>query len=219
MIDPAPFSGGFTASPPPHRRTAERGRCGLLLETRERGTAGVDRGVAELLLDAQQAVVLGHALGTGRGAGLDLAAVQGDGQVGNGGVLGLAGAVGHHRLVAVVVRQGDGLEGLRQGADLVDLDQQGVGCVLLDALGQAGRVGDEEVVADQLDLVADLLGQLDPAVPVVLVQRILDGDDRVLVDQVAVDLGHLLGGVLAALEVVDSEDATSSASATSSPSL
>ena len=50
-------------------------------------------------------------------------------------------------------------------------------------LRQALGVGDEEVVADDLDLVAELVGQELPAVPVVLGQAVLDGDDGVLVDR------------------------------------
>ena len=49
-----------------------------------------------------------------------------------------------------------------------------------DALGQPLDVGDEQVVADELELVAELLGQLGPAVPVVLGQAVFDADDRVL---------------------------------------
>ena len=55
--------------------------------------AGVNGAVAQLLLDAQQLVVLRHTLGAAGCAGLDLAGVQGHGQIGDGGVLGLAGAV------------------------------------------------------------------------------------------------------------------------------
>ena len=62
-----------------------------------------------------------------------------------------------HGLVASAVGHLHGLQGLGQGADLVDLDQQGVGGAHRDALGQALGVGDEEVVADDLDLVADLV--------------------------------------------------------------
>src|SRR5690606_10596971 len=51
-------------------RGAERPRVASALEAREGGAAGVDRGVVEDLLDAQQLVVLGDALGAGRGAGL-----------------------------------------------------------------------------------------------------------------------------------------------------
>ena len=106
-------------------------RCGaprsVSPEAREGAAAGVDRGVVQDLLDAQQLVVLGDALGAGRGAGLDLAAVGGDGQVGDGDVLGLAGAVRHHALVAVALGQLDGVQGLGQRADLVDLDEQRVG--------------------------------------------------------------------------------------------
>ena len=53
----------------------------------ESSHAGVDGAAAQLLLDAQQLVVLCHTLGAAGSAGLDLAGVQGHGQVGDGGVL------------------------------------------------------------------------------------------------------------------------------------
>ena len=43
--------------------------------------------------DAEQLVVLGHAIRAARRAGLDLAGVEGHGDVGDGRVFGLAGAV------------------------------------------------------------------------------------------------------------------------------
>ena len=70
----------------------------------------------------------------------------------------------------------DGVEGLGQGADLVDLDEHGVRGAHLDALLDALGVGDEQVVADELDAAAQALGQADPTVPVVLAQAVLDGD-------------------------------------------
>ena len=59
----------------------------------EGGHAGVNGTGTQMLFDAEQLVVLGHALGAAGSAGLDLAGVQGHGQIGNGGVLGLTGAV------------------------------------------------------------------------------------------------------------------------------
>src|SRR4051812_15698130 len=56
----------------------------------------VDRAGAQLLLDPEQLVVLGDPVGARGAAGLDLAAVGGHGDVGDGGVLGLAGAVAEH---------------------------------------------------------------------------------------------------------------------------
>ena len=50
----------------------------------------VDCEVAQLLFDAEELVVLGHTVGAGQGAGLDLAAVGGHCDVGDGSVLGLA---------------------------------------------------------------------------------------------------------------------------------
>ena len=68
----------------------------------------------------------------------------------------------------------DGVQRLGERADLVELDEDGVGRALLDALGEALDVGDEEVVADDLDAVAELVGHELPAVPVVLGQAVLD---------------------------------------------
>ena len=77
------------------------------------------------------------------------------GEVGDEGVFGFAGAVADDAGVAEAAGQFDGFEGLGDGADLVDLDQDGVGDLLLDSLLEALGVGDEEVVADELDLVAE----------------------------------------------------------------
>ena len=56
------------------------------------------------------------------------------------------------------------------------------------------RIGDEQVVADDLDVLAEPLGEQLPAVPVVLGHAVFDADDRVLVDQVAQIVDHAGGG-------------------------
>ena len=142
--------------------------------------AGVNSAVAQLLLDAEQLVVLCNTLGTAGSTGLDLAGVQSNSQVGDGGVLGLAGTVRGDSSVASLVSHLDGLQGLGDGADLVQLNQDSVAAAQGDALGQTLGVGDEQVVANQLDLAAQLAGQLLPALPVLFIQAVLDGDDGVL---------------------------------------
>ncbi len=79
--------------------------------------------------------------------------------------LGLAGAVGHDGGVAGPVGHLDGVQGLGQGADLVDLDEDGVAHLLLNAGLEPLGVGDEQVVAHQLDAVADGLGEHGPSPP------------------------------------------------------
>src|SRR5690606_36592610 len=173
---------------------------GLGGEPREGAGTGVDRRVVELLLDAQELVVLGHALGPGGGAGLDLAAVGGHRQVGDRHVLGLARAVAHHAAVAVGLGQRDGVQGLGERPDLVDLHQQGVADTLGDAALQPLGVGDEQVVADQLDPEAESVGDRLPAGPVLLVERVLDGDQRLGVNELVVVVDRLVRGLGAALE-------------------
>src|SRR5699024_12345165 len=91
-------------------------------------------------------------LGASGCTGLGMAAAQGDRKVSNGCGLSFTGTVGHHGAEAVAVREVDGVEGFGQGTNLVDLDQQRVGCLFVDAALQAGWVGGKEVVADDLQI-------------------------------------------------------------------
>ena len=58
----------------------------------------------------------------------------------------------------------------------------------MDALG----VGDEQVIADDLDAVAELLGNLDEGSEVVLVVRVLDEHDGVVMRESLVDSEKLV---------------------------
>src|SRR5687768_13160104 len=62
---------------------------------------------AQFLFDSDELVVLGETVGAGEAAGLDLPAIGRDGEVRDGGVLGLAGAVRHDRGIAGAVRHLD----------------------------------------------------------------------------------------------------------------
>ena len=99
----------------------------------------------------------------------------------------------HHGGIAGALRHLDCLQCLGQAADLVHLDQDRVRGAQLDALPQAGGVRDEQVVAHQLDLPAQALGQPHPAVPVLLGEAVLDGDDGVAVDELLPVVDHLVG--------------------------
>src|SRR5581483_8093278 len=128
------------------------------------------------------------------GAGLDLAAVSADDDIGNGDVLGLAGAVADDGREAIAAGEFDGVERLGQGADLVDLDEDAVTGSLADAVLQALGVGDEQIVADELDLVAQLAREFRPAVPVVLGQAVLDGANGPGLAVFLPQVDHLVGG-------------------------
>ncbi len=159
----------------------------------ERGAAGVVGDVAQVFLDAQQLVVLGDAVGTAQRTGLDLARVGAHGDVGDGGVFRFARAVRDHGRVARALGHLDGGEGFGQRPDLVDLDEDRVADALVDAFLQDLGVGDEQVVAHQLNVLAQALGQVLPAVPVAFGHAVLDGDDGVLVHPGGQHVGPLLG--------------------------
>src|SRR6202035_2303269 len=169
----------------------------------QRCPARIFRLRAQFLLDPQQLIVLGGAIGARQRAGFDLAAIGGDRKVGDGGILGLAGTVRHDGGIAGLVGHLDRGERLRQRTDLVDLEQDGIGTAVFDAVGKARDVGDEQIVADQLAFVADQIGQFLPAVHVVFRHAVLDRDDRIARCQIG-EIPRLLGRTEAlALACVD----------------
>lgn len=130
-----------------------------LCQAFESGTPGISRLAAKLLLDAKQLIVFRGAVGTRQRAGLDLTAVTGHREVGDRGILGLAGAMRHHGCVAGLMRGFDGRERLGKRADLVDLDEDRIADPVSDPLGQPRDVGDKDIVADELTACAEFLRQ------------------------------------------------------------
>ena len=88
---------------------------------------------AELLFDAEQLVVLRHPIAAAGRAGLDLAGRGRHREIGDGRVLGLARAVRDDAGVAGLRRHRDRVERFGHRADLIQLDQDRVGDVLVDA--------------------------------------------------------------------------------------
>lgn len=154
--------------------------------------------VAEALFDAHKLVVFADAVGTAGTAGLDEAGVESDDEVGNGGVLSLAGTVGDDGGVAIAGGKVDSVDGLGEGANLVELNKDGVGHFAVKTHLQTLDVGDEEVVANKLAAVADGVGEEFPAVPIVFGHAVLDGDDGVLLNPAFPEVDHLGSIVLLA---------------------
>ena len=82
--------------------------------------------------------------------------------------------------------------------DLVQLDQNGVAAAQFDALLQTFSIGNEQVVANQLYLAAQLCRQLLPAFPVFFVQSVFDRDDRILLYQISPVLNQFVGSKISA---------------------
>ena len=154
---------------------------------------------SELLLNPEELVVLGQPLGPARGPGLDLAGTETHHQVSDEAVLSLArpdmqecwqsskknyeilSPVRHHGAPALGLGHVVRLDRLRHAADLVDLEKKAVAGLLIDSGGDPLGVGDKEVVTYDLDLSAG--GQLGVALPVILVEGILNTDNRVVLDE------------------------------------
>ena len=81
------------------------------------------------------------------------------------------------------------LDGLRNGTNLVNLEQETVASLLLDGSLDTERVGDGQVITDDLD--TGVLGEVAPGLPVVLVEGVLNGDNGVVLDVGEVEIGEL----------------------------
>lgn len=80
------------------------------------------------------------------------------------------------------------LDGLGDGTDLVDLEQETIASLLFNGSLDAERVGHSEIVTDDLD--TTLGSEVSPRLPVILVEGVLDGDDGVLRDVAEVEVGE-----------------------------
>src|SRR5579872_1537627 len=181
--------------------------CGSSHFSAEGALTCIARRIVELLLDPEELVVLGDAVGPAQGTRLDLARVRRNGQVGDRRVLALARPMRDDRRVARLPGELHGRERLRQTPDLVDLDEDRVRDALLDPLPEDLLVRDEDVVAHELDPRAVLPGEGGPALPVILGEAVLDRDDRILGEPLLVALpelgrGHLRLGLREALAPV-----------------
>ena len=139
-------------------------------------------------------VVFGNPVGPGGRSGLDLPGIQGNGKVSDGAVFRLPGTMAHDRGITVPMGQVYRFDGLGEGSDLVDLYQNGIGDTLADPIAQALHVGDEEIIADELHLLASQFGELLPSGPVVFRKSVLDRYDWVFGDPALPELRHLIGG-------------------------
>ena len=129
----------------------------------------IPRRRAEGAFNAKETVVFGDAVAAAGGAGFDKTGVGGDGEIGEGGIFGIAGAVRGNEAVVMVLRSADDVEDLGERTDLIGLDENGVGGGFSDSFQQTFFVGDEQIVANQHNEVADSGGQFAPAVKIPLI--------------------------------------------------
>src|SRR5205085_3891685 len=128
------------------------GRSVPLYELMERRASRIMRDVAQVFFDAQQLVVFGDSVGARQRSGLDLSCVGSHGDVGDETVFGFARTVRDYRRVAGADRHADRCQRLREGADLVYLDQDRVGHAFGDSLLEDLGIGHEDIVTDELCL-------------------------------------------------------------------
>jgi len=106
--------------------------------------------------------------------------------------------VRHHRSVTGIGRHLHRFQCFGQRADLVHFYENRIGGAALNPTREAGGVSHEKVVAHQLQLFADRVGEQFPALPIVFGHTVFNREDRgVLPHPVGPELHHLFGRPLA----------------------
>ena len=83
------------------------------------------------------------------------------------------------------------LNRLGKSTDLIDLQQEGVASFLVNTSLDSGWVSDQQIITDNLGVFTNTLGEVNVALPVVLIEGVLNGNNRVVIDKSTVDIGQL----------------------------
>ena len=89
--------------------------------------------------------------------GLDLPRAGGHGKIGDKRIFSFARAMRNHRRVCVPSRHVDGVQRFTHAANLVYLDENGIGNAFVNAATETLSVGNKKIVAHKLDIVAQFV--------------------------------------------------------------
>src|SRR6266404_7115298 len=126
-------------------------RPSSFLSSGKDGLAGKARRRSELLFDAQQLIVFRDAISARSRARFDLSRGSRHSKIRDKGVFSFAGTMRNNGVITGHASQFDGIDGFGDAANLVQLDQNGVGNSIVNATRQPFRVGDKQIVANQLN--------------------------------------------------------------------
>jgi hypothetical protein len=145
--------------------------------------------LAKFPFDGKQPVVFCDALAAAKRAGLDLATACANSKIGDERVLGFPRSMRDDSVVTRYLCKRDAIQRFRDGPNLIELDEDGVG----DALREYLWVGYEIIVADNLDFFSELACEQQPAFDVVFRHSVFERYDRVFFDEIDVKFTHAGG--------------------------
>ena len=158
------------------------------------GLSSVDSFVSELLLDSKNLVVFGKSVGSAWGSRLDFSSSETANEISDEVILSLSTSVGDHNSPAGSLGHVACLDTLSYGTNLVHLEEEGIAQLLVDTSLHSSRVCHQEVISDDLNLIAHKLGHLDISLEVILIEWVLDGHKGVLIAKILVKSdGFVLG--------------------------
>ena len=124
-------------------------------------------------------VIFGNTFSSGRRARFEKTGAGRDGDIRDKSITGFSGTVGYDGLVTFRMGKSYGAESLREGADLIRFDKDGIRKPLLYAIVQTAAVCDEKVVSHQHDFFAEKLRYFAPARNIIFSDGVFYRENRV----------------------------------------
>ena len=113
-------------------------------------------------------------------------------QICNRSILCLSGTVRHDCSISCLMRQFHRSCRLCQCPDLIHLDEHRIGCFSCNPQCDSLRIGHKQIVSHKLYLLSNFCCQSAPAIPILLIQRILNGIDWIIQNQSFIVFHHLI---------------------------
>jgi len=137
--------------------------------------------LSKLFFNPQNLVVLGEPLRSAWSTSLDLTSIQSNNQISNESVFCLTASMAHHNTPSILLGKLTSLDRLHDRSDLVHFQQKTVACLFVNSCLDSLRVCDCKIITNNLDVNFRL--QFGPGFPIILVEGILNGYNRVFLDK------------------------------------
>ena len=113
-------------------------------------------------------------------------------QICDRGIFRFTRSVRHNRPISCLMRQFHRSCRLCQCPDLIHLDEHRIGCFSCNPQCDSLRIGHKQIVSHKLYLLSNFCCQSAPAIPILLIQRILNGIDWIIQNQSFIVFHHLI---------------------------
>jgi len=126
-------------------------------------------------------IIFGKSIRSARSSTFDLTGSKTANEITDEVILGLTTSVRNHDTPSSFLRHITSLDTFGDGSDLVNFKEKGIAHFLIDTFLYSLRVGNEQVITDDLDLITHHSGHLGIGGKIILIKWIFNGNDWIFV--------------------------------------